>query len=298
MRADVDTLIDGPLFRGLDRELVSAVLDFGRPRSFAVLQPLMGQGEVATSMHVILRGRVRVVHHTEEGMSVPLAELGPGEGVGEMGLIDTRPRLATVVAIEPTETVEIDADAFTQLSRRFPHFHALLARVLSQRLRNVTQGLLDRGPQGVVPPEHVPETTRPPRQRPEENRALIARCRELVVRQDWAGLEHIVSPEFSWFGLSGARGMREGWRRIAEHMGDVTTTIRQVIAEGDWVVELTTATRVRPDREPGAAVAARQAETTVSVPVVYLHRVENGKIAETIRVAEDLGRAAEGPRGT
>lgn len=277
MVADEDTLIDGPLFSGLDRELVSAALHLGRPRSFAFLQKLMAQGEIAASMYVILRGRVRVVRHTDDGRSIALAELGPGEGVGEMGLIDARPRGATVVAIEPTETIEIDAEVFTTLSRRFPQFYAHLARVLSERLRSTTHQLLEHGG-GVAAPADPTDPGSAPMptsgQGREENRALIARCRELVVRQDWAGLEGIVSPEFSWFGLSGARGMREGWRRITDQLGDVRTTIRQVIADGDWVVEVTTV------------------EGAASSPVVYLYRVENAKIAEIIRVADDVRQAA------
>lgn len=283
MRTDADVLISGTLFRGVDPDLVTTVLQLARPRSFAVLETLMAQGDVATSMHVILRGSVRVVHHTEDGRAIPLADLGPGEGVGEMGLIDARPRIATVVATEPTDTLELDAAAFASLARSSPEFYEVLTRVLTERLRRTTQALHDHGPAPQAPADAERAAAPPSGGTPEENRALVARCRELVVRQDAAALQRLVSPGLTWFGLSGVDALREGWRRITERMGDAHTTIREVVAEGDRVVELTS---VRPARH----AEGEPDEAASTLTVAYLYRIEDGKIAEIIRLVEDPQR--------
>ena len=69
-------------------------------------------------------------------------DLGPGEGVGELGLIDRQPRSATVVAIEPTATLELHALAFATLANSSSRFYELLARRLGERLR-ATDELLE-----------------------------------------------------------------------------------------------------------------------------------------------------------
>lgn len=81
-----------------------------RKRRFDAGTVLMRQGEIAASMHFILSGRVLVERH-EPNLPDPivLAELGPGQVVGEIGVLTGQPRSATVTAIEATETIELRA---------------------------------------------------------------------------------------------------------------------------------------------------------------------------------------------
>ena len=97
---------------------------------------LMLQGETSDRLHVVLKGCVRVERcHPDLQDAVVLAELGPGQIVGEMGVLDGEPRSATVRAVLPTETIELGADAVRDLLRTFPEATAALVRVLSRRLR-------------------------------------------------------------------------------------------------------------------------------------------------------------------
>lgn len=272
MHGDAETLVNSPLFHGLDRAVVSAVLSVGRPRSFGVVEVLMRQGDTATCMHLVLRGRLRVVRHTEDMRTLVLAELGPGEGVGEIGLIDGEPRTATVVALEPTETLEIDAQAFTKLSRTFPEFYERLVRVLSRRLR-ATQTALEREQRPGDAIASAPElpVPRPSGQSPEANKALVARSRELIIQQDWTALAQIASWECV-----------EAMRADSRHDAGAKTRIREVVAEADWVVELTTV--VREDEE-GSSLNGALSREGRGFPVVFAYRIEAKKIVERIHVA-------------
>ena len=79
-------------------------------RHFEAGSVLMRQGDISDCMHVIISGRVRV-EREEPNIEDPilLAELGPGEIVGEMGVVLGAPRSATVTAMEDIETMELQA---------------------------------------------------------------------------------------------------------------------------------------------------------------------------------------------
>lgn len=283
---DADILLQGPLFAGVDRELLATVLRLGRPRSFAVLEHLIAQGEVATSLQLILRGRVRVVRHLSDGTSFPLAELGPGEGVGEIGLIEHTPRSATVVAIEPTDTLELDAAAFEALSQESPRFVELLARVLSKRLR-ATNELLERQMQKAASPSHV--ETSPSAVASAANAALVRRFRMLLAKDDHEGLALILAPGSAETGLFGAAAAGERMQRLTGGLSDVRTTIEQVIADEEWVVELTTISGVHETERLPAFPELPATGSRVAFRAVFLYRIRDGRIEELVTLADHAG---------
>ncbi len=109
----------------------------GERRVFNAGDELMRQGDEANTMFVILSGRVSVVReHPDLSSPIVLAFLGPGEIVGEMGLLDGEPRSATVEAVEDTITMEVSREALTQSVLGHPDLYGALVRVLSKRLRD------------------------------------------------------------------------------------------------------------------------------------------------------------------
>lgn len=108
----------------------------GERRAFAAGSVLMRQGEESSCMFVILGGTVSVVReHPHISTPIALAHLGPGEIVGEMGLLDGDPRSATVTALEDTLAVEISGEVLQAIVAEHPDVYASLTRVLSKRLR-------------------------------------------------------------------------------------------------------------------------------------------------------------------
>ena len=63
---------------------------------------IVEQGEPATSLYLILSGRVEAVREDRDGTLRPLEQLGPGTFFGEMGLATKQPRNAHVIAVEST----------------------------------------------------------------------------------------------------------------------------------------------------------------------------------------------------
>ncbi len=110
------------------------------PRMFNQGEALMRQGGIATSLFVIQHGRVRVTRSTADGGEpIELAIVGPGSVVGEIGVLDGLPRTATVVAMQDTEVLELDADALAEIMVQYPSAAVALLHVVSGRLRDADE---------------------------------------------------------------------------------------------------------------------------------------------------------------
>ena len=130
-------LAHSPLLAELDPTALMFLVRLGQRRNFATGTVLMRQGDPSTSIHFMLSGKVSAERtRRTDARPMHLAELSAGAVVGEMGVLIDIPRSATVTALEPTETVEIDAPSFERLAKAFPILHRLLAKLLSERLRS------------------------------------------------------------------------------------------------------------------------------------------------------------------
>jgi CRP-like cAMP-binding protein len=131
------------LFRSATPEARQTLSDRGRARTFHAGETLMRQGDISDAMHVILSGRVRVERaHSGEDAPILLAELGPNDVVGEIGVLDGGPRTATVTALEETRTLELHRTLLAVVLIQYPEIATDLLRKLSTRLRN-TDEILD-----------------------------------------------------------------------------------------------------------------------------------------------------------
>jgi CRP/FNR family cyclic AMP-dependent transcriptional regulator len=97
-------------------------------------QVLCRQGEVATAAYVIDDGEANVRVGTQV-----IGTVGPGEIVGEMGLLDYRPRSATVVARSPMKVYVIDARRFEGALEDAPALARSVLRELTGRIRGLDQ---------------------------------------------------------------------------------------------------------------------------------------------------------------
>jgi len=97
----------------------------------------MRQDDPAECIYIILSGRVRVERANQPDQpAVALAELGAGEMVGELEILDQTPRSATVVCLERVGALEAAAAALSTLAAEFPEFAGALRHTVSRRLRD------------------------------------------------------------------------------------------------------------------------------------------------------------------
>lgn len=74
------------------------------------------------------------------GTAVVLSRLGPGEWVGEMGLLLDLPRSASVVAVSDIEVDSLTPKNFEHLVAAHPEEGLRLMRQLAERLHRANQG--------------------------------------------------------------------------------------------------------------------------------------------------------------
>jgi predicted ester cyclase len=123
------------------------------------------------------------------------------------------------------------------------------------------------------------------------NRDLAVRFLDLVSAHDIDGLIDLVTDDWTmWGGPPALPHGAEGLRVLFSTIGSVdqTWTIDDVIAEGDRVVTRATNTCVQEEFLGVPAAGITQVFTAT-----FTHRVADGRIAETWRNADDLGRVLQ-----
>jgi predicted acylesterase/phospholipase RssA/CRP-like cAMP-binding protein len=133
-RSQVATMV-AELVSDAEPTLVQEVLDQVVWRHLAAGELLFEQGDTADACFFVVAGRLLVSERAADGTSVPLAELGRGEVVGELGLLDRAPRSATVRALRDTTLAVFSADVFDGLVTRSPALMLHVARALLTRFR-------------------------------------------------------------------------------------------------------------------------------------------------------------------
>ena len=89
---------------------------------------IIDQGRVGTECFVIVEGQANVYVGDEA-----VASIGPGTMVGEMALVEHRPRSASVVADTPMRLIAFDIKAFKTLLEEMPRVHAAVLEMLAAR---------------------------------------------------------------------------------------------------------------------------------------------------------------------
>lgn len=118
-----------PLFAGCSRRHLRAVAKLAHPAQIEAGAVLFSEGSPSLEAYVIVAGQAEV---RTRGRKV--AVLGPGEIVGELGLILERPRNATVRALTPLDTLAISRRDLRAAVLETPELGWTLLEAVAHRL--------------------------------------------------------------------------------------------------------------------------------------------------------------------
>ena len=96
------------------------------PKFFETGRLVCRQGEEGETMYVIRSGSVKVVRRGEDGVERHLATLGAGDYFGELALITSKFRRASVVTLEECELLELSKRDLHEFADKYPRFKAAL----------------------------------------------------------------------------------------------------------------------------------------------------------------------------
>ncbi|MEW6304588.1 MAG: cyclic nucleotide-binding domain-containing protein [Verrucomicrobiota bacterium] len=136
----LDTL---PIFAGLNDEALNVLAQRVQVTEAAPGTVLVREGENGNRFFLIESGAVRVCKHYGKPHETILATLQKGDFFGEMCILETLPRSATVLTVVPSVFYSLTSLDFLHLYERLPSEYGILvlnlARDLSRRLRHLDE---------------------------------------------------------------------------------------------------------------------------------------------------------------
>lgn len=129
------------LFSELSESDLEAITKLTVTRNFPKNTIILCEGDQSDSLYVILSGKVKVYLSDDEGKEVTLNVQGEDEYFGELALLDSAPRSASVVTLEKTQLAVISKSAFEQCMEKNPDISLKVSRGLARRLRELSENV-------------------------------------------------------------------------------------------------------------------------------------------------------------
>ncbi|MDE3073940.1 MAG: cyclic nucleotide-binding domain-containing protein [Chloroflexota bacterium] len=126
-------LAKAPAFHGVPEAALIAMADKGEKHLFLAGDVLISQGDAADALYLLVKGTVRI-EQKQAGRTSVLGEMGPGEVVGEMGILDGSPRRASVIAADDIEVLTLSANLVKDTFREIPATLMAAVRLMNERL--------------------------------------------------------------------------------------------------------------------------------------------------------------------
>ena len=126
---DANRLKSLPLFESVSDEDLEGIAPFVSEVSVSEGKHLADEGDYAYTFMAIEEGTAEVRRGDEV-----VAELGPGDFFGEVGLLDTQRRTATVVATSPMRLVTLDRWDLKRLEKSVPSAVERIRAAAAERL--------------------------------------------------------------------------------------------------------------------------------------------------------------------
>ena len=116
----------------MDTNTLKMVRSVADTRTYLPDEKVFIEGSPGNSMYVIIDGNVEI---SVAGKLIEIA--GPGMIIGEMALIDSCNRSATVVAKDNCLLAQVSENEFLSLMEKTPQFGLSVMKILVTRLRNM-----------------------------------------------------------------------------------------------------------------------------------------------------------------
>ena len=119
------------LFRALPGEELAQIAEIAEEQPFAAGEQVFAEGEPGDALYLVVEGAVKVHQGQRQ-----LAHLGVRDVFGEMAVLDSEPRSASVTAVKDAVLLKIARDDFRDILQERPEIGMGIIKVLSRRLRD------------------------------------------------------------------------------------------------------------------------------------------------------------------
>ena len=122
-----------PVFTNAVTGDLDALIDNTTRKTLTRGEHLIDAGDEADALYIVLRGRLLVFSNGK-----PIAEIEPGEPVGELGFFSGRKRTADVLAARTSEVLVLTRENYDQLAKKMPSLSNAIMSTMAARLADNT----------------------------------------------------------------------------------------------------------------------------------------------------------------
>jgi len=136
---NIEVIKATPLFEGLSDEALAFFDSRVITKNYEAGAVITAEGSLGDSMFIVKSGLVDVILNRDSKDMVKIAKLSPGDFAGELSLIDSQPRSASLVARKDTQVLIITRAALLDLHKHeFDAFMKVIVNIsrrIGDRLR-------------------------------------------------------------------------------------------------------------------------------------------------------------------
>jgi CRP/FNR family transcriptional regulator, cyclic AMP receptor protein len=149
--ATTDLIRKIDFFEPLDDKIINKIAQVCIPREYSKGDYIVKEGESGLGLFFITAGKVQVEIERNGTKSV-LAQLKDEDFLGELSIIDNKPRSANVVCLEDTSCLLLTRDSFSKLMNKYPEIAVQMAKALAGRIRATNEKMSQTGATPAPPP--------------------------------------------------------------------------------------------------------------------------------------------------
>lgn len=137
-----DTTLGTPLFQGMSRDEILAMIRGLELHSLGPGHILVTEGEPGASLFVLTTGRCRAHVKNPSGRSMEVRELNEGDFFGEISVLTGEPRTATVTTVTQCELLELDRATLKSIIDQHPHVLEVLKEFHKSRSESTIEAAI------------------------------------------------------------------------------------------------------------------------------------------------------------
>jgi len=125
-------------FKNLPDEAIYDLVDKVEHVTLKKDDVLFKKGEKGDALYILQEGWVKLVIEDRDGSEIVINQVGPGNVIGEMALIEDRPRSAGVIALNDAKFLKLTEEEFMDVFMSQPLLGLEVSRTIANRLRFTT----------------------------------------------------------------------------------------------------------------------------------------------------------------
>jgi toluene monooxygenase system ferredoxin subunit len=148
-----DTLLQLPLFEGLDRIHLTTLAKSAVEDRFSRDHVIFEQGKPADRLYILLDGRVAIRYKPYDGEMLLVTEVKPNSVFGWSSALGRPSYSSCAVCVEDSHAVSVRGDAIKSICEKYPETGVMilerLADVIAERLQNTHAHVIEMLREGV-----------------------------------------------------------------------------------------------------------------------------------------------------